>query len=145
MSSLSPYPLPALGPPTMSLDEKNIEKVETQSSDEEEGELDLTLHDPKAEDTLHRGLKARQISMIAVSTYPSWAHPCTDSWVARWCSWNRSYHRFGHCPSTRWSPWSIARLLLRRFCLLPRHGISWRDGGLPTPQERIRRLRDPLC
>ncbi|KAH6918148.1 dicarboxylic amino acid permease [Coprinopsis sp. MPI-PUGE-AT-0042] len=50
----------------MSLDEKNIEKVETQSSHEEEGELDLTLHDPKAEDTLHRGLKARQISMIAL-------------------------------------------------------------------------------
>lgn len=26
------------------------------------------LHDPRAEDTLHRGLKARQISMIAVSS-----------------------------------------------------------------------------
>ena len=50
----------------MSLNEKNIEKVESASSHEEEGELDLTLHDPKAEDTLHRGLKARQISMIAL-------------------------------------------------------------------------------
>lgn len=50
----------------MSVNEKNIEKVESASSHEDEGELDLTLHDPKDEDTLHRGLKARQISMIAL-------------------------------------------------------------------------------
>ena len=50
----------------MSVNEKNIEKVESASSREDEDELDLTLHDPKAEDTLHRGLKARQISMIAL-------------------------------------------------------------------------------
>ena len=133
----------------MSLNEKNIEKVESASSREDEDELDLTLHDPKAEDTLHRGLKARQISMIAVSPkgYLTRSIPAHNicALLARWCSWNGPYHWFWYRASTRWTAGPIARLLLRWFRLLPRHGVSRRDGRLPAPQERFRWLCNPVC
>jgi amino acid permease len=54
----------------MSFDEKQIvqEKGSSVSSDVVDIDNDPNhLHDPRAEDTLQRGLKARQISMIAVS------------------------------------------------------------------------------
>ncbi|KAF9005606.1 dicarbixylic amino acid permease [Cyathus striatus] len=50
----------------MSYNEKRIDVKETASSFIERGYNDEHLNEPPAEETLHRGLKARQISMIAL-------------------------------------------------------------------------------
>ncbi|TFK29894.1 dicarboxylic amino acid permease [Coprinopsis marcescibilis] len=48
------------------VNEKVLEDQSRTSSEKIDDELDPNLHDPVAEESLHRGLKARQISMIAL-------------------------------------------------------------------------------
>jgi hypothetical protein len=90
----------------MSLDEKryaNEKVLEREGSfDAFDNSQDLNddLREPtKAEETLHRGLKARQISMIAVRSSRlvgkgRFAHPRVAGWCSRYWPYHRFWYRF---------------------------------------------------
>lgn len=50
----------------MDYEEKKVQDKSASNSTHEYHDYDETLHEPRKEESLHRGLKARQISMIAV-------------------------------------------------------------------------------
>lgn len=97
----------------MSYEGKDLEKkdyaVEAHASDSDVVKneyYDETLKEPDADKTLHRGLKARQISMIAVRC--PFTGRCTlilkqnSAW---WRRRNGSYYRVWNRSTKRWTTW----------------------------------------
>ena len=121
-------------------------EIRTASMKDESVIYDSGVNDSQ-EGTLHRGLKARQISMIAVR------HPPTQHlsrfpylwFLARWCSRHWLDHRLWYCTSPRWPTWYPLGLLICRCRVLPCHGRFGRNGRLPPSQERLRWLCHALC
>src|SRR6266702_1787539 len=104
------------------------------------------LRDP-VHDTLHRGLKARQISMIAVCPSRTWhcRHLTLCGGFIAWrCSGHWLDHWFRHCARPRWPPWHLTGLFVCRPRVLSRHGCLRRNGGVSPTQEGLCRLCRPV-
>lgn len=96
--------------------EKVSEKTSETASEVENADLGTyareELMDPEGDETLHRGLTARQISMIAVCImrYVPYDSCSDNANVAWWCDWNWAYHRLGDSTGPWRSSWTAFRL-----------------------------------
>ena len=120
--------------------------------------------DPKGEDTLHRGLNARQVRLPSLACSARVLTLAPDFHDFPWgCCWNRSHHRLRNSarpvslPSRsisfapvqtllrqRGPPRSPPWVQLCRVCLLPCHGFSRGNVCLHSTQTWLRRLCYPF-
>ena len=100
------------------------------------------LRDPH-ETTLHRGLKARHMSMIAVGRLLLFTYHTHKDTDRRGC-WYRLDHEFRNCIGTGWAPWPLYRFLVRRSHMFLDPCGTGRDGCVSAAQERIGGIRNTL-
>jgi hypothetical protein len=148
----------------------DVEKTSEHSSGVDASEVvDQTFVDPPEQDTLHRGLNARQVWVDKPLFCGLWLDASLDihDILGRRC-WDRSHYWIWHCFSARRTTWYPPRLLcasllslwwnartqviydsICRSYMLSGHVFSWRDVCVHSSQKRLRRLcytfRGPSC
>lgn len=85
--------------------EKKLGEKSSSNSDVGRDFYDETLQEPPADETLHRGLKARQISMIAVRGSEQLGRTRLKGITAWRCCRDRSYYWIRNCTQKRRAPW----------------------------------------
>lgn len=111
--------------------EKKIDSFEASK------DFDPVLVDPAEELSLHRGLKARQISMITVLRILIMCLANQTKtlllYLAGRLAGHRPHHRFRYCSRQRRSTRSLVWVLLHGLDLLLRHDLSRRNGCISPP------------
>lgn len=103
--------------------------------------------DPREEESLHRALSARQVSMIAVRSALTILSGLTHwlSYQAWWCGRYRLDHWVRNCPCPWRTVGHLPWIFVCRLGVLHGHGWTGRDVCLFTSQKRVPWLCNTFC